>query len=810
MRIRRRSGRLDCRLAQATAVPARPAISRAATLCAAMTLVVLPLLAIALCGPLCPLWAEDAEPPVDAPTVDAPHEYAPHLLLSEVMVAPLAVNDENGEWIEALNTGPEPVNLRSYVLQTNAQRHVIEQDVWLAAGGRALLARGGDPAQNGGVTPDYVYADLLLGNESDSLALLAPDEVTLDRVAWGEGAGLAAPLGASLERQGDDAGAAWTAAWSRWPASAGDLGSPGAAYAPPPAPSETATASPAPAATPTLMPTVLPTAPPAAPRLWLSEVMANPAAAPDEAGEWLELYNGDAAAVNLQGWTLADLGSDRTSIAAEVWLQPGEYAVLGRSADVAANGGLAVRFVYAGLQLANEADELILLAPWGEEVDRVAWGEGTGLSVSQGASLERSEFAPGAAWVTAAQSWPGSWGDLGSPNLPYVPRAPAPPTAEPTLAPTPLALPPAWEPATESAALAIDEVYYRSADDEYIVLANVGDADVDLSGWSIGDAEMPGDAEGVYALPDGRRLAPGQLFVIARNAQAFRARWGRGPDAEIEESDAQIPTLSKRAGWASGVLALNDGGDEVILLDPAFRVADAVAYGDGALVALHLEGALHAASGQSLQRVPGFRYPAVAEQRHRFLAAVPQPFEVRALPVPQARARPALGDGLTALWGTLGASSNFSTGGTAPPHFVAAAAAAEGLHFVALADPAPAHGDEVLAAAQGALINLPAWQWRNADGAAGRDLWRKQRRTWHVGGSGRLLGGQSLCGAGAGGGAAGAARAGGSGGRRRRRAGRVDAAHAQLARGRARSAARRQRAAAHRRLHALRRALIRA
>ena len=263
----------------------------------------------------------------------------------------------------------------------------------------------------------------------------------------------------------------------------------------------------------------------------------------------------------------------------------------------------------------------------------------------------------------------------------------------------------------------IDEVNYRSADQEYVVLANVGSADVDLSGWSIGDAEAPGDGEGMHALPDGRRLAPGQVFVIARNGRAFRERWGRSPDAEIEETDAEIPNLPKRRELASGSMALNDDGDEVILLDSTSRLADAVAYGDGAYAALRLEGSLRAATGQSLQRVPDFRYPAISEVRHRFMAGSPQPFDVRLLPTPKVREHPPLGDGLVAVWGTLGASSNFSADGFAPPHFVAAAAAAFGLDFAAIADPWIHHGDGMLGSVQGAVVNVPAWQWRNADGA---------------------------------------------------------------------------------------------
>ena len=679
MRILRRSGRFCFGRAMRPANVARGAAS-------------------ALLGACVAAWLVAARPfpmPVAAEAADD----TASLLIAEVMVDPREVDDEVGEWIELFNAGQEPVNLLSYVLATHDREHVIDRDLWINPGQAVVLGVDGNRALNGGLSVDYVYDQLRLRNQNGNLILYTAGMVAVDHVSWGDGTGISAPEGASLERQGSDVHAPWGAATSSWPGSAGDLGSPGLLYSLP-AP----TATPEPSATPE--PIVPP--PAEAPRLLLSEVMANPAAVPDEAGEWLEIYNADSAAVNLRGWTLADLDGEQAVIVDDLWVQPGEYVVLGRNADPSTNGGLVVRSVYTGLRLANEADELILFTPWGAEADRLLWGDGQGLRIVQGASLERTGFDAGATWVVAAQSWPGSSGDRGSPNMPYSP--PALPTPAPTL-------PVVWEPAPQPPALVIDEVNYLSADQEYIVLANAGTADADLTGWSLGDAETPGDGEGMHALPDGHRLAPGQVFVVARNGSAFRAQWGRDPDAEIEESDAAIPNLPKRRELASGVLALNDDGDEVILLDPALRVADAMAYRQGEYAALGLAGNLRAAAGQSLQRVPGFRYPATADVRLRFMAGAPQPFDVRPLPAPSTGDRPTVGDGLIALWGTLGASSNFSAEGVAPPHYLAAAASADGLDFVAVADPAIIHVDAIAAGVQAPIINVPAWQWGNADGA---------------------------------------------------------------------------------------------
>ena len=192
--------------------------------------------------------------------------------------------------------------------------------------------------------------------------------------------------------------------------------------------------------------------------------MVNPAAAPDETGEWLELYNAGDVAVNLDGWQLADLDSDRHVIVGEYWLQPRAYIVLGRENDVNANGGVAVAYEYDGLALANEADELLLLTPWGTETDRLHWGEGTPLRVPKGASLERTGFGEPANWAEAARPWPGSAGDFGSPGTSYAP--PPTITETPTDAPTetPLLLPtPTQEPPEQVPPIHLSEIMANPA-----------------------------------------------------------------------------------------------------------------------------------------------------------------------------------------------------------------------------------------------------------------------------------------------------------------------------------------------------------
>lgn len=433
--------------------------------------------------------------------------------------------------------------------------------------------------------------------------------------------------------------------------------------------------------------------------------------------------NASADAINLQGWTLTDLDHDAYAITSEVWVAPGAYVVLARNGDPAANGGVVAQFVFDGLQLANESDELILSAPWGAEADRLVWGE-PGLGMPEGASLERTLFDATSMWAVSEMVWPDSAGDRGSPGTAYTapPAIPTPPleaTAIPSATPTATAtLAAAWRAVAQPGPLAIEELQPWDEEAEFFALQNTGANALDVTGWSIGDAETPGDGEGMYWLPEGLQLAPGALVVVARDGATFRGAWGRAPDAEIEETDSAIPNLVQRRDLADGALAFNNSGDELLLLNPAGELADAVAYGDGSRALLGVGGLLKPQRGFSIQRVPGYRYPATREVRVRFLTGVPDPFGARGLPQAVHQAPQGLDGGMVALWGTLGAVSNFSAEGSAPPHYVLAAAGGMGLDFAAIADEGIVQPMDADWQGQSIPINLPAWRWRNADGAA--------------------------------------------------------------------------------------------
>ncbi|HRA64890.1 MAG TPA: lamin tail domain-containing protein [Caldilinea sp.] len=637
---------------------------------------------------------------------------APLLRLSEIMANPQAINDDLGEFIEIANVDAVRVNLQGWRLVDGGNHsHVIATDLWIEPGAYRVLTKGDAVALADYIHSDYQFSLLQLANTNGALSLFAPnsaaDAQAVDTFAWGS-ANLRVEAGASFERT-DLFGNNWVVAATPWSAAHADKGSPGAAFAGIILPTATPT--------PVVFPTPTPTPGPAL-RIRLSEIMADPQAVEDAIGEFIELGNADAAPVNLRGWRLADGGGRTHVIDADVWIAPGAYLVLTRGDAATLGSYVHSDYRYAALQLGNTTGAVSLYAPDSAPadppVDSVVWGDG--LRIRTGASLERVDLAA-SAWVVATSAWTATHSDKGSPGAAFAGGISPTPTFTPsatriplpTLTPTPL--PERWLRHSQASVLQIDEVHFQGSDGEFIALINLGNDSVSLRGWMVGDAETPGDNEGIVCLPEDAILASGEIYVVARNAAAFRQVYGRQPDAEWEANDDSVPDLLREPRLGSGRLALDDGGDEVVLLDPSGLLTDAVAYKTAAYATLALEGQLTPPTGLSLQRVPDADFAGVRDVRHRFLAASPRPFERRGLPLPAWREPVKLDVGFQAAWGSLGGASNFTPGFTAPPHYLLAEAAAQGLDFLAIADQTPTQPVRAL----DGITSLAAWRWREGD-----------------------------------------------------------------------------------------------
>ncbi len=160
-------------------------------------------------------------------------------------------------------------------------------------------------------------------------------------------------------------------------------------------------------------------------RVVISEVMADPRAVPDGAGEWIEVHNPGAAAVDLRGWTLASARDAPHVVSRSVVVPARGSVVLARSADRERNGGVAAAHAWGGSpSLANAADWVALRDRSGVTVDSVAWGRGLprGRSRALRDPARPSADVEGAAWTTSTAVY--GAGDRGTPGAVRVP-APA-------------------------------------------------------------------------------------------------------------------------------------------------------------------------------------------------------------------------------------------------------------------------------------------------------------------------------------------------------------------------------------------------
>ncbi len=113
-----------------------------------------------------------------------------------------------------------------------------------------------------------------------------------------------------------------------------------------------------------------------------------------------------------------------------------------------------------------------------------------------------------------------------------------------------------------------------SEDDEAVQLINVGSLPVDLSGWRLNDS---GDDTSYASFGPalGAVLPPGGRIWLTDDATEFQRSFGFRPDYETAGSDPTVPDLD--GNWPG----YSNGGDEVVLLDDAGAIVDALIYGDG-------------------------------------------------------------------------------------------------------------------------------------------------------------------------------------------------------------------------------------
>ncbi len=129
------------------------------------------------------------------------------VIVTEIMNNPEAVGDTQGEWVELYNSTAASIDVNGWTIgDGQSEEHTIDAGgaLSIAPQGFLVMGRNGDAALNGGYTADYVYSGMTLGNAVDRV-VIRESGVTIDSVAYDDGATFPDPTGASMEL--DDPGA---------------------------------------------------------------------------------------------------------------------------------------------------------------------------------------------------------------------------------------------------------------------------------------------------------------------------------------------------------------------------------------------------------------------------------------------------------------------------------------------------------------------------------------------------------------------------------------------------------------------------
>jgi hypothetical protein len=151
----------------------------------------------------------------------------------------------------------------------------------------------------------------------------------------------------------------------------------------------------------------------------ITELLVDPDASTDTAGEWIELFNAGTTTVDLNGWTLQTTTTSHT-VNKSVLIAPGKYAVLAASGTTSSNGGVTPAYVYSSVSLVNGGTTVTLLDEKYALVDQLTYGSGWPVAAGASMSLKSPSLDNSLAgnWCKETVAWPGSAGDKGTPGAP--------------------------------------------------------------------------------------------------------------------------------------------------------------------------------------------------------------------------------------------------------------------------------------------------------------------------------------------------------------------------------------------------------
>jgi hypothetical protein len=136
----------------------------------------------------------------------------------------------------------------------------------------------------------------------------------------------------------------------------------------------------------------------------INELMANPVGLDDGDAEWVELYNATQERLNLTGCTVGDSNPDNAELLPALFIEPGQYLLLGTGDDMEANGGLEIAATF-GFGLNNGSGDVFYLECEGQTVDRVDFTDEAGFNVENGLSLSLDPESQSSASNDSPEGW---------------------------------------------------------------------------------------------------------------------------------------------------------------------------------------------------------------------------------------------------------------------------------------------------------------------------------------------------------------------------------------------------------------------
>lgn len=440
------------------------------------------------------LEVAELHPSYDGEAVDPCASLLVSVRINEALPNPDG-SDRDREFVELVNGGAAAFDLEGWSLGDiqRPDRHVFTDTV-LAPGASLVVWAGLDP-ENPDI-PRLVASSgqLALTNSAETLVLRDAEGIVVDQVKW-----TGAPSGVSFNRSPDGSAESEFA----WHDEISDL-----------------LQSPERRIDGTLWP--------GDPRIVINELLPDPQGT-DGGQEYVEIINQGTGIMALRDWTLSDAQRTRHVFTNTV-LQPGEVAVIydrGEHDDV-----IGVELSSSGgLSLNNTGDTITLRDAQGDVVTRVTYGRAT-----SGVAFNRAEDGDGESDmvqhtdVTLLETSPGRRADGDF-----------------------------WIDPPPRLQIVINEALPNpvgaDSDAEFVELVNTGEGEVNLAGYTLGDAV----SDNRHVFGGGETLAVGESLVIFDGGEHPEV-----PGARIA---------------SSGGLSLNNGGDTISLFRPDGTLMDGVVFG---------------------------------------------------------------------------------------------------------------------------------------------------------------------------------------------------------------------------------------